>query len=122
MTFILRDRDALFHITDITFLADGSYNIYRTTGGYDVDGPRPGPSTHTEEISYQDLLWEILNHIHYHDYKDFVVNVVGTDCSLSAYPDPKVWKEIVIALPSTDPESYGTVYRVQPNPEWSNKK
>ena len=114
---ILRERDALFHITDITFLPAGSYNIYRTSGGYDVDGPRPGPMTHTEEISYQDLLWEIMNHVYWHDYKDLVVNAVGTDSIARDAQRPDVWQEIVIALPSTDPESYGTVYRVSPKEE-----
>ena len=109
---VLNDHAAVHLVVDLSFAGIDNVNIEVTTGGFDVDGPRPGPYAHTKPITYDNLMWEILNHIAYYGTANIVGAVTGD--SIDFHSNGATWSEVRITLPSDDPESYGNVYTITP--------
>ncbi len=102
-------QDALREVTNFTFVDFNKVVIVETTGGIDCDNAGRAYSNETE-ITYQDLLWGVMNHLSFYGPEGIVSAVTGDTVDFHARG--AVWSEVRITLPSDDPESFGTVYTV----------
>ncbi|AZS06630.1 hypothetical protein SEA_JACOREN57_67 [Mycobacterium phage JacoRen57] len=102
-------HEALHDVSNLTFLDHDRIRMIERTGGYDVDGPRPGRYVNENETTYPDMMWAIVNHVAFYGADGITSSITGDPdfCRRNAE-----WLEIRITLPTDDPESFGTVFTI----------